>query len=65
MILSATSLVSGLNEKTNDLLVQFDDSAGTFSAGQLEVLFANINTLFNFAHHGVFASLRMNSGLQS
>ena len=55
-ILSVTPLESAFTWETDDLLSYGDGAAGTYPVGQLEVQFADINTLFEITHYDVIAS---------
>ena len=54
-ILSVAPVESSFNWETDDLLSYGDGDAGTYSVGQLEVQFEDINTLFNITHYDVIA----------
>ena len=55
-ILSVTPLESAFTWDASDLLAYGDGDAGTFKVGQLEVQFADINTLFEITHYDVIAT---------
>ena len=55
-ILSVNPLESTFTWEAFDLLSYGDGEAGTFSVGQLEVRFEDINTRFNITHYEVIAT---------
>jgi hypothetical protein len=55
-IISVTPLESVFTWEADDLLSYGDGDAGAYPVGQLEVMFSDINTLFNITHYDVIAT---------
>ena len=55
-ILSVTPLESVFTWEADDLLAYGEGDAGAYPVGQLEVMFADINSLFNITHYDVIAT---------